>query len=58
MKWFFLTTILKVAKWNGGDPRNFKLKNHKTTAELTDFNPITQKQLKQSKWFIFAERTV
>jgi hypothetical protein len=45
----------KVAVWHGkSDVRGYELKGWKTFAEVSDFDPRTEKQLKQSKWFMYA----
>ena len=45
----------KVARWNSkSDVRTFFLKGWSTFASLTDIDPITNKKLKTSEWFIFA----
>ncbi len=47
----------KVALWHGkSDVRGFYLKDWRTFAELLDIDPRTGKELKQSKWFIYAAK--
>ena len=73
MKWTFIDPALvdkkifglneifacKVAKWHYKyDVRGFYLKGWETHADLVEFDPITNKKLNVSQWYIFAAKGV
>ena len=50
---------LKVALWHGKyDVRQYHLSGWETVASLLEFDPRTNKLLKQSKWFVFCAKGI
>ena len=46
---------VKVARWHGkSDVRGFYLKDWISIAEFLDYDPMTGKDLKIARWFIFC----